>query len=330
MGIQHTDALLRCVRRWFDQRTVSNVFEPLLADHQREWLDAPLSGRPWIAVRTAAALLTAVVSVAPRALFLTPTPPSMTRRIVARMILFVSVVTGLTLIPFAIDFRASPFVDGSAFPPARFAEIMFWLLPSSMLLAFPFAMGFIVDGVRRSRTPTPAERVAFLRAAILGAVVMIAFHGWIVPAANQQFRLTVMAEANRPPSRGARELTTLQLFQAPSLARADRIDRREAIQREIHNRASFAVLPVILMWLRWRALNRPSARWLLPAWLAATVTFGAYFVLRWNDARFESALNLEPGAGVWVALAVLLLFGVIRDRTIALFETEEAPRNSAA
>ena len=330
MGTHHTDALLRLVRRWFDERTVTGVFEPLLADHQREWLDAPLPRRSWIAVRTVMTFATAILTLVPRAVFLTPTPPSMTRRIVARMILFVSVVTGLTLIPFAIDFRASPFVGGSVFPPARFAEIMFWLLPSSMLLAFPFAMGFIVDGVRRSRTPTPAERVAFLRAAMLGVVVMIAFHGWIVPAANQQFRLTVMAEANRPPSRGARELTTLQLFQAPSLARADKIDRREAIQREIHNRASFAVLPVILMWLRWRALNRPSARWLLPAWLAATVTFGAYFVLRWNDARFEAVFNLVPGAGVWVALAALLLFGVIRDRAITMFETDEPPHTSAA
>ena len=100
-----------------------------------------------------------------------------------------------------------------------------WLLPSMILFAFPFAMGFVVDGVRRHAKPTQAERMAIVRTAVIGVAVMIVLGGWIVPAANQQFRLTVKADPWHPPARGARELTTPQLIQAPWLARAEGPER---------------------------------------------------------------------------------------------------------
>ena len=309
MGTHSTDVLLQFVRRWFDERTVTNVFEPLLADHQREWLDAPPAARLWIAMRTAAVLLAAIARLAPRVLVLTPTPPSITRRIVARMILFVSVVSGLMVIPLLTEL--------TEVGPGRLAWLLMWLLPSAVVLVLPFAMGFAVDGVRRHSHATPAERIAMLRAAIAAMVFTIVVGGWIVPAANQQFRLTVKADPWHPPARGARELTTPQLITTPWLARAEGPANRVAIQRELHNRASLVVLPLVLMWLRWRALDHPSPQWLLPAWLSATVTIGIYFSLRENDIRIEALLGLEPGAAAWVPLAVFLAIGWIRARAAA-------------
>jgi hypothetical protein len=309
MSTKHTDALLRFVRRWFDERTVTGVFEPLLADHQREWLDAPQARRLSIALRTASVLIVAMVRLAPRALALTPTPPSITRRIIARMIIFVSVVTGVMIIPF--------FSELGEVPPGRLAWLVMWLLPSMALTALPFAMGFTVDGVRRHATPTQAERIAMVRAAVIAVAVVVALGGWVVPAANQQFRLTVKADQWRPPARGARELTTPELIRAPEMALAEGRERHEAIQRELHNRASFALLPIVLVWLRWRALDHPSPEWLLPPWLSGTVTIGIYFFLRENDGRIESMLGLGPGAAAWVPLAVFLALGVIRDRAAA-------------
>ena len=288
MGTDHTNAILQFARRWFDERTVANVFEPLLADHQREWLDAPPAARLWIATRTAAVLLVSMVRLAPRTLLLTPTPPSMTRRIVARMIIFISTVSGLMVIPFLIELNEVG--------PVRLAWLLMWLLPGAVVLAFPFAMGFAVDGVRRQPRATPAERIAMLRAAIVAVVFMILVGGWVVPAANQQFRLTVKADPWHPPARGARELTTPQLIQAPWLARAEGFTRSTAIQRELHNRASLAVLPLVLIWLRWRALNHPSPQWLLPPWLSATVTIGGYFFFRENDIQDRIAARpRDPG-----------------------------------
>lgn len=309
MGTHHTDTVLRFLRRWFDERTVTGVFEPLLADHQREWLEAPASARLWIAMRTAAVLLISIVRLTPRTLLLTPTPPSTTRRIIARMIIFISVVSALTVIPFLTEFNEVG--------PVRLAWLLMWLVPGAVVLAFPFAMGFAVDGVRRHARATPAERIAMVRAAIVGVVFMIVLGGWIVPAANQQFRLTVKADPWHPPARGARELTTPQLITAPWLARAEVFAYQVAVQRELHNRASLAVLPVVLMWLRWRALNHPSPQWLLPAWLSAIVTIGIYFSLRENDRTIESLLGLGPGAAAWVPLVVFLAIGWIRDRAAA-------------
>jgi hypothetical protein len=307
MSTNHTDALLRFVRQWFDERTVSGVFEPLLADHQREWLDAPAASRLGIAMRTAAVVLAAMVRLAPRALVLAPAPASMTRRIMARMIIFVSVVSGLMMLPF--------FTQLSAVPPGRLAWLLLWLLPSMVLLAFPFAMGFTVNGVRRHAIPTPAERMAVARAAIIAVAVIVVLGGWIVPATNQQFRLTVKADQWRPPARGARELTTPELIRSPQLAQAEGPERREAVRRELHNRASVALLPIVLMWLRWRALNQPSQQWRSGPWLSSTVAIGLYFFLRENDRRIESLLGLAPGAAAWVPLAVFLAIGWIRDRT---------------
>ena len=129
MGTHHTDALLRLPGAGSTSApsaACSNPCSRIINANGSTRL--PRDGLGW-RVRTAAALLTAVLSVAPRALFLTPTPPSMLRRIVARMILFMSVVTGLMLIPFLIEFGNSPFVDAGAIPRRRFAEIMLGCCP---------------------------------------------------------------------------------------------------------------------------------------------------------------------------------------------------------
>ena len=301
-----TQTLLAWAGRWFDRRTVSDVFEPLVADWQREWLDAPVARRRWITARATAAFAVAALTVAPRALIFTPTPPSTLRRVLSRMIIFVSVVSGLMMIPFLSELRT--------IAPGRLAWLLMWLLPSTALLAFPFAMGFVVDGVRRHAKPTQAERMTVLRTALVAVAVTVVLGGWIVPAANQQFRLTVKADPWHPPARGARELTTPQLIQAPWLARAEGLARSEAIQRELHNRASLAVLPLVLIWLRWRALNHPSPQWLLPSWLSPAVTMGAFFFVRENDARIESLLGLDHGAAAWVPLVLFVAIGWIRDQ----------------
>lgn len=305
MSTQATTALLRFARRWFDERTVANVFEPLLADHQREWLDAAPAARLRITMRTAAAFVVALLTLTPRALFLTATPAPITRRVIARMIIFISVVSALSIIPFIKDL--------SVVPAGALWQLAFWLLPGSVLLAFPFAMGFAVDGIRRHSTPTAAERLAFVRAAVVAVACTVILHGWIVPESNQQFRLTVWGDRQPVPARGARELTSTQLFSSPRLARAEPARIRDlAIQREAHTRASFAVLPVVLMWMRWVALRRPS-RWVLPAWLAVTLSGLLYFGIRSVGPLLERRWDLIPGIGAWLPLAAFMVFALTRD-----------------
>lgn len=309
MSVRATDALLEFARRWFDERTVANVFEPLLADHQREWLDAAPAARLRVAMRTATAFIIALLTLTPRALFLTPTPAPITRRVIARMILFMSVVCGLMMLPF--------FRDLSGMPAGELWLVVLFLLPSLVLVAFPFSMGFTVDGIRRHSTPTPHERIALVRTALVAVVFTTVLHGWVVPETNQQLRLTVWGARQPPPLRGVRELTTVQLIQSPWMAQAERQGVRErAIQRELHTRASFALLPAILMWMRWRALQRPSPQWLLPAWLAATASIVVFFGVGFSAPFLERRWDLMPGAGAWMPLVLFVSIGLMRDRVV--------------
>jgi hypothetical protein len=57
---------LAIASQWFDPRTVSTVFEPLVADWQRQWLDAapPKRARTWL--HGAAAFCVATVTASPQ------------------------------------------------------------------------------------------------------------------------------------------------------------------------------------------------------------------------------------------------------------------------
>jgi hypothetical protein len=299
--------LLAFAPRWFDAATVSRVLEPLVADWQREWRDAPPSHRTWIRMRGVVCFAIAMTALAPRALVLTPTPPAMLRRVVARLVIFLIAGSAILSLPFLFELRR--------IAPGRLAVLLFWLLPAGLALVFPFAMGFIVDAIRR-RPVSPVERIAVVRTALVAVAFMLLVPGWVVPATNQQFRLTVKADPWHPPARGVRELTTYQLFSGTG-PRAF-ADPGEAYQvtrrREQHQRASLLFLPLVLIWLRWRALDHPSPRWLLPPGLAATVALCAYFAMRENDHAIESLLGAGPGFGAWLPLAVFIVIGIVRNR----------------
>jgi hypothetical protein len=293
--------------RWFDAATVSRVFEPLIADWQREWSNASPSRRARIRARGTLAFVIAAAALAPRALLMTPAPPSITRRVISRIIIFTGIVSSLLTMPFLLDAGE-----------LTFSQLMIgtlFLLPAGIALGFPFSTVWATDGIRRHALPTPAERVAAVRLGVVAVLFNLTFVGWVVPESNQQWRQMAAPEWARPPQRGARELTTPQLFTAPWLARAEGRQRSVAVQRELHQRASFALLPAVLIWLRWRALGHPSPQWLLPSWLSATVMIGAYFFLRENDLAIESTLGLTPGAAAWLPLAVFLAIGWFHGRT---------------
>lgn len=300
--------LLAVASRWFDAAVVGRVFEPLVADWQREWSDGPASRRTWIRLRGACCFATAMAALAPRALVVTPTPPAMLRRVVARLVIFMIVWSAILSVPFLFELRRVA--------PGRLAVLLLWLLPSAIALVFPFAMGYVVDGVRRRRTVSPIERVAVLRTAIVAVVFMLLFAGWIVPATNQQFRLTVKADPWNPPARGFRELTTYQLFSGTGpQAFADPKETRAASRlREQHQRVALLVLPIVLIWLRWRALDHPSPQWLLPPGLAATVALIVYYSMRWHDQAIENLVGAGPGFGAWAPLIVFVIAGLVRSR----------------
>ena len=298
--------VLAFARKWFDAATVSRVFEPLIADWQREWIDAPPSRRAGIRARGVLAFVVATLSSMPRMLLLTPAPPSMARRVLSRIIIFTSIGTVVMTAPLVYDMRYGSW--------RTITVLALLLLPSTMVTVLPFAMPWVVDGLRRQRSVTQAERITALRTAFASVAFAFLLIGWGMPIANQAYREKAAPEWARPPLRGVRELTLTELAFHPPLRMQDGRNDRE-IRREINNRVIIAVLPAVLLWLRWGAHAAARRRWLSPLPLAVEtiLVFVAFFSLHVASVGIEPALGLRAGSGLWFAPMALIAAGVLRN-----------------
>ena len=194
--------------RWFDDGTVRGTFEPLVADWQREWQEAPASSRRWVAIHGLFGFIHAVVVSSP-SILLTKAPSSVTNLVVLRIGSFTMVGT-IAIMGLQLALGAGAVQGGR----------LLFLVPSTLIAIFPFAMTGAVDAIRRGRLlPPRVERAAILKVAIGAVLFMTVFGGWVVPAANQAFRVS-MRPAAAAPVRSVRELTTVQLIFDPSLAAA--------------------------------------------------------------------------------------------------------------
>ena len=311
--MQSHERLLAFASRWFDSATAATVFEPMLADWQREWRDAPPSRRRLIVVRGYAAFAMTALASAPRAVLFTPTPPAIARRVVSRIIIVTSVLSAVAMWPYLRDL--------TALAPAQAVTMLLWVLPSCVLFALPFAMVSVADGIRRHTLPNHVERATALRVGLATCIFMLAIGAWIVPAANQQFRVAMTvamtAGQHQPPRRGVRELSTFELLATPQHATATEASVPAVARwRELNNRISLTLLPALLLWRRWRALDLPPGRWFspLPVVLATVTVLCGYWFMRVSDRLVEAVWSLPPGTGPWVPVMAFAALGILRQR----------------
>jgi hypothetical protein len=309
---------LAFANRWFDAAIVSRVFEPLIADWQREWIDASPSQRARIRVRGTLAVAIALAASTPRALFVAPTPPVMMRRALSRSIIFTSIAGSLLTIPILLDLRAMT--------PSETAIAGLFILPSGIAIAFPFSMLWAADGIRRHAIATPSERLAAVRFGIIAVLFTLALTGWIVPAMNQLYREVAAPEWARPPARGVREATLDELLSKhpPQILQGR---NHAAARRERHNRAVVALLPAILLWLRFGAHDAPRRRrfWPLPIAVETVLVVAIFFTSYFGSFLLEMRLGLAPGVFLWTPIAALLLAGAIRRSLARRFPGERVP-----
>ena len=73
-------------------------------------------------------------------------------------------------------------------------------------------------------------------------------------------------------------------------------------------------LPVVLIWMRWRALLLPGGRWYsaFPLVVSAPVTFGVFYALLAQSSGVADALFAPRWSGPWLALAILMTAGLVR------------------
>lgn len=270
--------------RWFDPATVANVFEPMLADWQREWLDAAPSRRQWVVVRGYTAFVVTVIASTPRLVF-SPIPLELLTRLTWRAGAFWLVASALFFIPIAWRYaeRSVPF------------SRWILLLPGVLVVTLPFAVMLGIDAIRRKDAePDHLERRVAFTLVLFATLWMVLAGGWLVPRSNYRWQDT---------ARGLRELTTYELIvetpaSIPALHGTPRV-------REINNRFSVALLPLLLAWIRWRTLTVPRriSAIRLPASVIALVMALGFIMLRRFDRELEAAFA-APGFGPWIAVAL--------------------------
>ena len=143
---------------------------------------------------------------------------------------------------------------------------------------------------------------------------MLAYSGWVVPAAGQAARRAMNPEGMGAPLLRVEDLTTSQLVFDPDRAtvfaqRTYSASRSASIQSELNKRIVLLALPLVLLWLRWRAFSLPRSRWIKPLpWMAATpIAMAAFVVLLFLGFQLEKEFQLAPGIGCWLPIVA---FGV--------------------
>ncbi len=264
-----TSRALAFASLWFDAATVHRVFEPLIADVQRECSEAPSSRRYWTLMRGMTAFATTIAVLGPGRLLLTPIPGTTLRIVARRMATFRAVACCLLAIPLWLSLSATPF--------ERRMLLLSYMLPLLFGFAFSLVSAFIIDSVRLGPRVSHSERLAAAQLASAAAIFVFIFSGWVTPQFREMVRIETVGSL--PDSaRGVHELSTLELVLDPTSAAAYEPytggrDRGTRIRAELHERAYAVVLPLLLVWLRWKALEVPKRDWLpLPASAASVLS----------------------------------------------------------
>jgi hypothetical protein len=299
--------------RWFAPHTVSTVFEPLVADWQREWQDAKRLRRIGIWIRGAAALLTAIIASSPH-LLRAPSPPGVMRRVITRLMIWTTVATVLNVAPFVRDL-------GHKLDSGITLYLLVLLLPQALALAFPMAIATVVDVIRTAPRPTRQERITALRLAMAACALMFFLDGWVFPAANQEFRVittrAVMGDTyRRGPAPGGNELSLVQLtrnWRRPQLGNPFNSD---VALRELNKRVYLMLIPVFFIWARWRALSRPRGHWYsaAPLILAAPLLILFSYTVLAGYRALPDVFYAPRWSGVWLGLAFMIVVTVGIDR----------------
>ena len=290
------------------------TFEPLIADWQREWQDAPPAQRWLVSLRGMRAFVLAVMVSSPQ-IILTSAPPGVTNRVASRMTRVIAILTLVLMIPPVLSLWYR-WVGGATWMSG---PLFFFAVPSALALAFPFAMASAVDAIRsHERLSAPVERAAALKLGAFAALFMFVYAGWVIPASNHASRQVMNPPNMSAPLRGMAELSTRELIFDPARATVFApgtylASRSASIQRELNGRAAMVALPLALLWLRWRAYNDPLRRRFtpLPAWLAIVFAIAAMSAAQNAGTWLEREWQLWDGSRNWLPIIVFAIWGVV-------------------
>lgn len=299
--------LLAFASRWFEPAVVASVFEPLVADWQREWQEAARTRRPIVRGRGAAAFVLAALCLVPR-LALAPLPAPLSWRLIRHVLLYCTIGVVVQGAFAHVNWR------WAALPPSAWL----FLMPALFTTLLPFAMVAGVDAIRCHESwPDQLQRRAAFKLVAVVTLWIVIGGGWVVPKMNQRWQNAVdSANAGQAvaPLIRVGGLSTYEL-----LTVGDHASRSTFLifpgerRRELENRVSFALLPVLLLWIRWRLLDVGSTGWFVPPPLSvigAMATTGV-IVLRALRGPLGSAASPRQYVGIWITLLLFSAAAVV-------------------
>jgi hypothetical protein len=230
--------LLALARAWFDETTVERVFEPLIADWQREC--ASIAGPRALLCRLQGylAFLSTFLLTFGRD-FWRPLPVGLGGA--AWLCIDAFAAVGALLLVYIWHASGGPM------------GMVGFLLPSQLTLALPIAVAPACIVLLNSRWQPFEARRAMLRVVTITVLAMVVLTGWIAPNANQRFRESVVAvqshsegSVKSPVRRGMRELTLPELW-ASTAPREPLVHGDYGRSLELHNRLSVMLMPFCMM-----------------------------------------------------------------------------------
>ena len=302
--------------RWCDAPTMERLIDPLITDLQAEDADAARAGRSWRRrwLRLAYGLAFAKVLVsheASRTIGVLRDPEHEDHRAIKRTLVF-----SATMFVIAWVILVLPFAGAAAASPRAFSMIVY-VTPQAVPLAIPVGLTVgIVWGLGRSRV---SRRIAAatLAIALSASAVSLSMLAWVVPAANQTYRV---ARAGHVPARGVREIPLAELGRMLDAGDAISPSLRRNVAWTYHQHWAIVFAPVALASFSLAAARRGfRRRWALG--LTGAGAIWGYYALMWGARGFDLDLAIPVPAAAWLANAAFVLLALVmltcRMRSVA-------------
>ena len=292
-------SIVRWATRAFGQDVATRVFEPLLADWQRELLMTPsVRGRvrAWLAGAVAVLRCTIAVGIRAAAPRVEDWP---------RLGHGVAVAAGFLVL--GIGLLLAPFVPWWINRGGVFGRLVLDLVPATVGFALPFALlpAAMTIGSKAQGPASWRARVAVTVGALAATGVLAGMHGWVAPVAGRDFQQRLRGTLPTTPTAvNAPAVRLSALAASAGSSRASVVERRRRA-------TTMVVWPAALLFLGWR-LGRHRGRagtaalagwWLLAVAIAfafqpAQTPFASLHPMNWvQTPEFATA-------SVWFTMAL--------------------------
>ena len=207
-----------------------------------------------------------------------------------------------------------PFVNYLGSRPDS-AELAFYLIPHALPLSIPIGLTFgILWGLGRIAA-SPRSRTLILLLATMASVASFSMLAWVVPTANQAFRVSMIGH---PIPKGPNELTLGELRQRlepgthEPMPVARPSDRRD-LALNYHARWALSGAPLVLALFAvaltsWRQWGR-----MMPLLIGGLVIL-AYYVIMFSTRILGLNQSISPFAAAWTPNTAFLMLSLAITR----------------